>query len=359
MRPLRVLVVEDSLTVRERIVEVLSEDPCFKVVGQTGDGSAAIRLCDSERPDVISLDMVLPGMSGLEVTRHIMSTRATPILVVSASANRGEAFDTFDALQAGAVDIFEKSRMGKDAGWVDALKAALNLVSRIRVVTRPRPRSPADPGPHSSAKSWPTTNSQGASPSLVVLGASTGGPAAFARLLSELPGDFHLPMLITLHMAPMFAAPLAEWLGKHTPLPVRMASDGEPLPSPHPRAPVFLAPPDRHLVLDGGRLRLTSAAERHSCRPSVDVMFESVAFELGSRVIAGLLTGMGRDGASGLLALRRAGAFTFAQDESTCAVFGMPREAVNLGAAEWILPLDQIAASLIKISGAKPGRSST
>jgi two-component system chemotaxis response regulator CheB len=350
MKPLRVLVVEDSLTVRERLVEVLGEDQCFEVVGQAGDGPTAIRLCERERPDVISLDMVLPGMSGLEVTRRIMSTRATPILVVSASMNRGEAFDTFDALQAGAVDVFDKSRMGQDPDWIPELKSALRLVSRIRVVTRPKFQPRLDPGAPPSSGAEFDTDSTRSSHRAVVLGASTGGPAAIAKILGELPKDFGLPILIVLHMASAFATSLVDWLGQHTALSVGLAIDGDPLPAPRPASPVIVAPPDRHLILDSGRLRLTADPERHSCRPSVDVFFESVALELGARAIAGLLTGMGRDGALGLLALRRTRAVTFAQDEQSCSVFGMPREAIELGAAQWVLPLDKVAATLAKLS---------
>lgn len=356
MTPVRVLVVEDSLTVRERLAEVLASDPGFEVVGLASDGLEALRRYESAAPDVISLDMVLPGCSGLEVTRRIMSTRATPILVVSASVNRGEAFDALDALRAGAVDLFDKSRLGTDPGWTDAYRSALRLVSRIRVVTRPSPRTPSPPDPATRPPPAPTV-SEGAAPyRLVVLGASTGGPAALARVLAELPRDFGLPSLIVLHLASLFATPLVEWLGKQVSLPVRLVADGEPLPSPGPGAPVLLAPPDRHLVVQGARLRLTTDPERHACRPSVDVLFESVAREFGQRAIAGLLTGMGRDGAAGLLALRQAGAFTLAQDEATSAVFGMPRAAIERGAAQAVLPLGAIAATLDRLSRAAEER---
>lgn len=353
MSPLKVVVVEDSVTIRERLVEVLRADAAFDVIGQAGDGPTALQICEQRRPDVISLDMVLPGMSGLEVTRRIMSTRATPILVVSASTNRGQAFDTFEALQAGAVDVFEKSRMECSDAWIDELKSALRLVAKIRVVTRPLNRPAMDSGSSSAHfESAPQATADTAR-NLVVIGASTGGPAALFRILGELPRDFRLPILIALHMAPIFARPLAEWLNSHSKRRVRIATDGEPLPACGPSAPVILAPPDHHLILDRGRLRLTDDPERHSCRPSVDVLFESVAIGFGPRTVAGLLTGMGRDGATGLLALRQAQALTFAQDEASCAVFGMPREAIQIGAAELILPLAEIAQRLAKIATSK------
>lgn len=379
MRPVRVLVVEDSRTVRERLVEILGEDPTFEVVGQTGDGTTALHLCETVRPDVVSLDMVLPGMSGLEVTRRVMSTRATPILIVSSSTNRGEAFSAFEALQAGAVEIFEKSRMGSGVAWERDFKAILRLVARIRVVTRPNQRAQADSGHVLHVDPTPPvsrccTQSDADRPSatsirnslspgsytarrLIVLGASAGGPAALAQLLGELPKGFDIPILVVLHMTPLFAPSLAEWLSKQTCLEVRLATDGEPLPAPRAPAPVILAPPGVHMVVSQGRLRLTEDRERHSCRPSVDVLFESVAAELGPRVIAGVLTGMGKDGAAGLLALRRAGALTFAQDERSSVVYGMPQEAVRLGAAELVLPLEAIAKRLLEISRGGEERS--
>lgn len=353
MNPLKVLVVDDSITVRSRIVEVLSEDPAFEVVGQAGDGISALRVCEREHPDVISLDMVMPVMSGLEVTRRIMSTRATPILVVSASVNRGEAFCTLDALQAGAVDIFEKTRIGQDTDWIEPFKSALRIVSRIRVVTRPKVRSSVECVPSSRTIATTKPSSELQTARVVAIGASTGGPAAIARILNELPSNFPLPILITLHMAAAFATPLVEWLERQSALSVRLAVDGEPLPSPRIGAPVIIAPPEHHLLVDSGKIRLTLDPERHSCRPSVDVMFESLAVELGAQTIAGVLTGMGRDGASGLLFLHQASAKTFVQDEASCAVFGMPREAISLGAADSILPLSQIAPYLIDSTSAR------
>lgn len=350
MRPLRIVVVEDSLTVREMILDALRADPGFEIVGQAGDGASALSLIERMRPDVVSLDMVLPVFSGLEVTRRVMSSRATPILIVSASANRGESFDMLDALQAGAVDVFEKSRIGTDSSWAETMKSTLRLVSRIKVVTRPNNRLPAPTGLTKVVESTPNPATPSGGVRLVVLGASTGGPAALARVLSELPKDFRLPVLAVLHLAPLFASALVDWLGRQSVLPVRLAVEGETLPLPGIRPPVILAPPDRHLCLAQGRLRLTSDPERHSCRPSVDVLFESVAIELGTRVVAGLLTGIGRDGAAGMLALRQAGAFTFAQDEASSVVYGMPREAVRLGAAQAVLPLAEIPSTLGEVS---------
>jgi two-component system chemotaxis response regulator CheB len=179
----------------------------------------------------------------------------------------------------------------------------------------------------------------------VAIGASTGGPGAVRELLCGLPADFPLPVLVVIHLGAAFSTALADWLDRECPLRVAFAEDGQALPL-RGGARVLLAPPDRHLALRDGKLRLTQDAPRHSCRPSVDTLFESLAEGLGPAVAACLLTGMGRDGAQGLLALRRAGAFTAAQDEASSVVFGMPREAVLLGGAAKVLPLDQFAPQL-------------
>jgi two-component system chemotaxis response regulator CheB len=182
----------------------------------------------------------------------------------------------------------------------------------------------------------------------VAIGASTGGPAALLAILSALPKTFELPVLVVLHISETFATAMAEWLDGQLALPVRCAVDGEPLPAPGQRC-VLMAPPDRHLEVAGGRLRLSRSPERHSCRPSVDVLFESLAREVGPRTIACLLTGMGRDGAQGLLAIRQSGGLTMAQDEASSVVFGMPGEAIKLGAASHVLSLSDLASRLARM----------
>lgn len=343
---IRVLVVEDSMTVRRRLCEALSADPEVDVVGEADDGKRGIELCRKLRPDVITLDMMLPVMSGLAATEYIMAHCPTPILVVSSSVNRGELFKTYDALAAGAVDVLEKPSGHEPAGvWEQKFVATVKLVSRIRVITHPRARLAAigrpwrDQSPL-AAKGLPA----GERYDVVAVGTSTGGPGAIVEVLRALPRDFRLPVLLVLHLSEPFAAAFADWLDGQTERSVAFAQDGEAMSSTAGR--VIVAPPDRHLLVRDGRLCLTREAERHSCRPSVDVLFESVAREYGAAAAACLLTGMGRDGASGLLAIRHAGGLTIAQDEATSVVYGMPREAVLLGAATRVLPLGDIGPAL-------------
>lgn len=343
MTKVRVLVVDDSITVRRYMVEVLSADPDLLVVGEAEDGKHAIDLCEQLRPDVVTLDMVLPVLSGQAATEHIMAYCPTPILIVSASTNRGELFQTYAALAAGAVDVLDKPS-DQDRDWERRLVASVKLLARIKVITHPRARLGRFGQPSLPSRMVPVRHKP---PQAIAIGVSTGGPGALVEILHGLPPNFPIPILIVIHLGAQFASAFAEWLGSHSPIPVSYAIHGSPLPR---RGQVLVATPDRHLMLSHGELQLTDGAPRHSCRPSVDVLFESLALELGAGCVACLLTGMGKDGAAGLLAVRQAGGTTLAQDEATSVVFGMPREAIQLGAAQRVLPLGQFAGALVAIT---------
>ena len=353
---IRVLVVEDSLTVRRRLCEVIAGDPELELVAEVGDGERAIEACRDLRPDVIAMDMVLPGVSGLGATEHIMAHHPTPILIVSASHNRGELFGTYDALAAGAVDVLDKPRGDElDGDWERRFVAALKLVSRIRVITRPRARLAvrrrASEAPLIDRSAAPVAR---APSRIVAIGASTGGPGAVVEVLRGIPAGFSLPIVLVVHINEPFAQALAEWFDRQSPHRVAYPRDGELVASAAGR--VSMAPPGCHLVVRGGRLRLTADPERHWCRPSVDVLFESVAAEYGAGGAGCLLTGMGRDGAAGLLAIRSAGGTTMSQDEASCVVFGMPREAKALGASMRVLPLAEIGPALATLDPPRPRR---
>jgi two-component system, chemotaxis family, protein-glutamate methylesterase/glutaminase len=351
----RVLVIDDSLTVRRRLIEILERAPDIQVIGEAGDGRRAVELTRQLRPDVVTLDLVLPDMNGLDATEQIMAHAPTPILIVSASFNRGEMFDTYHALAAGAVDVLDKSHDEHDSGWEDRFVAAVRMVSKIKVITHLRARF--DPARRERIARPPLLRSRTPSDDprapaeVIALGASTGGPAALVDVIGAISPTLPVPILVVLHIDAAFAASFAEWLGVQTARTVRVAQDHEPIAGPPGR--VLCAPAGKHLVVEHGQARLTLTPPRHHCRPSVDSLFESVAIEYRARCAAGLLTGMGRDGATGLLAIREAGGFTVAQDEATSIVYGMPREAVACGAAERVLPLQEIGPALEQRVGQK------
>ena len=359
MTKIRVLVVEDSLTIRKRILEVLEADPDIDIVGEASDGKRAIDLCQQLRPDVVTLDMMMPLMNGLEATEFIMAYCPTPILIVSASTNRGDLFKTYDALAAGALVALDKPNGNEpDDVWEKKLVATVKLISRIRVITHPRARlgrMGKTPGVPVDVPEQAQTQQLPGRLRAIAMGVSTGGPGAIIEVLRGLPQGFPLPIFLVMHVGKLFTPAFADWLDGQSSVRVCYAVDGDLLP-PYGQGRVLMAPPDSHLVISGGKLRLTRTPERNSCRPSIDVLFESCAQELGAGAVGCLLTGMGKDGAAGLLAIRRAGGRTIAQDEATSVVFGMPREAILLGAAEQVLALDQIAPRLGVLADARAGR---
>lgn len=342
---IRVLVVDDSLTVRHHLIDILARDPEMQVVGEADNGRRAIELTKQLRPDVVTLDLVLPDMNGLTATEQIMAHTPTPILIVSAALNRGEAFDTYAALTAGAVDVLDKSCNEADPMWEDHFVASVRMVSRIKVITHLRGRLN---GSRPARASRPPPNiapaDSRAPADLIAIGASTGGPGALVEVIGSIAPSLPVVMLVVLHIDASFNDSFADWLGVQTSRSVEVAREGDPISGPPGR--VLFAPSDRHMVIERGAVRLDSSPPRHHCRPSIDTLFESVAREYGARSAAGLLTGMGRDGASGLLAIRQQGGFTVAQDEATSIVYGMPKEAVACGAAERVLPLGEIGRAL-------------
>ncbi|MGH6725791.1 MAG: chemotaxis-specific protein-glutamate methyltransferase CheB [Pseudolabrys sp.] len=348
MPKLRVLVVEDSPTVRKRLLDALAMDADIEVVGKAEDGKRAVELCRSLRPDVITMDMMMPIMTGLAATEYIMAHQPTPILIVSASVNRGELFKIYDALAAGAVDVLEKPTGEEfDGIWEQRLFAAVKLVARIKVITHPRGRLESKlPLPNGNGRR-PPDGQAGQAVDIVAIGASTGGPGAVVEVLRALPPDFQVPVLVVVHMNAPFGSAFTDWLDAQIERSVVHATHGASLAAVSGR--VMVAPADQHLVVRGRRMYLTKDAERHSCRPSVDVLFESIALDCGASAAACLLTGMGTDGALGLLKIRDAGGMTIAQDEATSVIYGMPREAAIRGAARCVLPLKDIGPRLVSL----------
>jgi two-component system chemotaxis response regulator CheB len=348
MQKIRVLVVEDSLTVRKRLIQALATDPGIEVVGEAEDGKQAVELCRRHRPDIITMDMMMPVMSGLAATEHIMAHQPTPILIVSASINRGELFKIYDALEKPTGEEL-------DDRWEQRLCSAVKIVAKIRVITHPRARLAPQrrvgaPLPARRGEAGPAS-----APSfeVVAIGASTGGPGAIVEVLRRLPARFQVPILIVLHMNEPFGSAFADWLGAQIERKVAQPRHGDSVASA--RGQVIVARSGHHLAVRNGRMHLTLDDERHSCRPSVDVLFESVAVDYRGSAVGCLLTGMGRDGAQGLLNIREAGGVTIAQDERSSVVYGMPREAALLGAATHVLSLGDIGPQLAALQGVETG----
>ncbi len=347
---MRIAIVNDLRLAVEALRRVVASRPDTRVAWVAYDGAEAVRRCAEDRPDMILMDLIMPGMNGAEATRRIMRDTPCPILVVTATVD-GNIGLVFEAMGFGALDAVNTPVLGPDG----SLAGARDLLRKIEILShlvRPGPGVPAAGGPRPTAGSGPAARPRpapGGAPPLVLLGASTGGPAALATILAALPGDLHAGLVVVQHIDQEFAPDLAVWLGRHCALRVRVAPAGC-----RPEAgTVWLAATNDHLVMRPGGA-LAYDAEPAACvyRPSVDVCFASAAEHWPAPGAAVLLTGMGRDGGAGLLALRRAGWATIAQDEATSVVYGMPRAAVELQAAARILPVSAIAAEILRNLGA-------
>ncbi len=343
--PLPIVVVEDSPTQRAALVRVLEGDGDIRVVATAEDVDGAVRTVDEHRPGAVLMDLGLPGGGGVAAIARIMASQPVPVLALSALIADRDAGLAVEALAAGAVDVLPKPERWDEAETTD-LRRRLRRVARVPVVRRRPPAArTAEAGPDVTAhgEARPTAPREPASAGVVVgVVASTGGPAALVALLQALAG-VPVPVLVVQHIHPSFASGLAGWLGRATGWPAEVAAAGAP-----PRAgTVHLAGSGAHLVLDrGGRLACSAEPADTLHRPSGDILLASLAERLGARAVGIVLTGMGDDGAQGLLAIRRAGGTTFAQDAETSAVFGMPRAAAACGATDALLPPSGIAEAI-------------
>ncbi|WP_247879985.1 chemotaxis-specific protein-glutamate methyltransferase CheB [Azospirillum sp. TSA6c] len=365
-RRIRVLVVEDSPVIQQLLSHVISADPRLEVAGIASSGEQALRMIERTAPDVVSLDIRLPGIDGFEVTSRIM--RQTPLPIVVVASDVRDLDIPMRALQAGALAVVEKPGSMARADYQTVahhLCTQLVIMSQVKVIRHRITARGARPGSGLSAGVSPEAPSQDSRlpdnrlPDEAVaadgrlrrfravgLVASTGGPAALAKILRDLPADFPLPVFVVQHMGAPFMAGFANWLGTVSALPVRLGEAGL---TPRPGT-VYVAPGDRHLLVDGATLRLTADPMVCGQRPSGEVLFQSMARAYGASGIGVLLTGMGEDGARGLVDMHTAGAYTIAEHASTAVIHSMPGTAVRLGGAVEELPLDRVAGRLLQLT---------
>jgi two-component system chemotaxis response regulator CheB len=342
MPRLKVLIIDDSALVRQLLTQILGNDPEIEVVGAASDPILAWEKIKTHRPDVLTLDVEMPRMDGLVFLERLMSIKPTPVVMVSSLTEHG-CETTLRALELGAVDFVTKPKIDVSTGTVqlaDEIVAKVRAAARARVRVRPKNASPSAP-----AKSPAPAALLRSTQKVIAIGASTGGTEAICDVLTELPSDAP-GVVIVQHMPPGFTASFANRLDRTCRIRVKEARDGDRILDGH----ALLAPGGYHMqVVRSGanysvQVAMGEPVNRH--RPSVDVLFHSCARYLGANVAGVILTGMGGDGARGMQAMHQAGAKTIAQDEASCVVFGMPREAIALGGVDHVLPLGAIAGKL-------------
>jgi two-component system chemotaxis response regulator CheB len=341
--PIRVVIVDDSLVPREMLKQILASDPEIEVVGVARDGREGYELVRELRPDLVTMDIHMPVMDGLEATERIMAEAPTPILVVSTSVHGEGMGAAFDALEAGALEVMKKP---EPRDWEDMQRVGRDLIRRVKVLSnvrvithiRGRQRTP-EVAPVGARPVVPTKIE------LVAIGSSTGGPSALLHVLGSLPPGLPVPIVVTQHIADGFVPGLANWLDAGCKIPVRLAREGAPLQP----GSAYLSETGKNLEVRSMLAHYVAPREDQLYVPSADTLFESVLREHGRRSVGIILTGMGADGALGLKKMHDVGATTIAEDESTCTVFGMPRAAIEMGAASTVLRVEAIGEELVRL----------
>lgn len=333
---------EDSTTARELMVEMLSSDPECQVVGQASNGIEAVERTRELRPDVVTMDIHMPRLNGFDATKQIMIESPTPIVIVTASLDPSDVQTSMNALRAGALTVVAKPRGPGSSDFEESSKefvSTVKLMSQVKVVRHWRQRTKVELPP-------PRPASGKGNARIIAIAASTGGPGALVRLLSEFPGDLPVPIAVVQHIANGFGEGFVTWLNSCLSLKAKLAENGEPLLP----GTVYVAPDDRHLGVSArSTTLLTSAPPVGGFRPSGTFLFESVAKAFGTTAIAVVLTGMGQDGVEGLKFVREAGGTIIAQDEESSVVFGMPKAAIATGFVDYVLPLPAIAPRLLSL----------
>ncbi len=337
---INVLIVDDSRLLAELIQDILSSDPQVRVVGIAKNGKEALEKVKALRPDIITMDVHMDVLDGVEATKQIMTENPTPILIVTNSISPENSEKIFHALSYGALDVFDKGRIEfKD----DRVSRDL-LIHQVKYLSRIAVKPYGTLKDSTARKQGIPSQGRKASDKIVAIVASTGGPQAILRILKDFNGDFPCGVLIVQHISKGFEANLMHWLNETCAIDVRIAKDHEVI---HP-AVAYIAPNDKHLRVNGeGKIELGPDLAVGGFRPSGDILLRSVADVYGKNAIGVILTGMGKDGAEGMMAIKKKHGVTIAQDEKSCMIFGMPKTAIEKGAVSQVLPLEKISQAIL------------
>ena len=338
---IRVLIVDDSGLVREILKKILETDPFIQVVGMAENGERAVELVQKLKPDAITMDVNMPVMDGFKATEQIMAYCPTPILILSSVIDKEGIYTTFNALAAGALDVMEKPSGLESKVWTkmgDVLIQKVKAVSKVRVITHVKGKS-REILKHTEPVSLPEPDKY----EIVGIGASTGGPSVVMQILKNITANNTLGILVVQHMASGFIKGFVDWLADACEVKVKLAKDDEKIE----KGQVLVAPEGFHTIVRNKKtIGLISGEKVHGVKPSVDILFNSVAEVYGKSAIGVLLTGMGADGAEGLKHIKDKGGITIAQSENSCTVFGMPKVAIEKGAVSKVLSVEDIIRTL-------------
>jgi len=341
--PIRVLLADDSLISRDFLREILQATNDITVVGEAHNGQQAVEMVERLKPDIVCMDLEMPVMSGAEAIDQIMHRKAVPILVVS---GEDDAEKAYQALSLGALEVMKKPRFTQQDS--DEFANKIRLLAGVPVITRMRRKSNM-PQTYSSTQDG-DTEQQGFK-RVVAIACSTGGPQALSYLLAQIDANFPAPILICQHMSDGFVDGMAQWLSGFSSLPIKVAVHGERIEAQQ----VYLSPSEQHMTVDAShRIKLLARQEQDIYRPCCNFLLDSVAQHFGQHAIALIMTGMGRDGASGMHKIKESGGITLAQDEASSVIFGMNHEAISLGCVDEIIALEALPHRLNQlVLGAK------
>ncbi|MDP2400632.1 MAG: chemotaxis-specific protein-glutamate methyltransferase CheB [Actinomycetota bacterium] len=344
MKRIRVLIADDSSLARSLLRGILEDEADIEVVGEAGNGREAVDLARELKPDLITMDIEMPVMNGLDAIEEIMCSKAIPILVVSSVA---DAVNALDAVGRGALEVVGKPDYSPEEAA--SFVARVRLLAGVMVITRMRPRKSvlAAPPLTPSPAAFPRLSDSGEYARVFAIACSTGGPQALAQILPALPEDFPCPVVIAQHISDGFAGGMAEWMARLCKLPVRLAADGDRLQA----GVIHISPSEQHCsVVPTRRIAFVNRSERDIYHPSCDVLLASVAEVFGPQAVGIILTGMGRDGARGISRIRAMGGLTLGQDEGSSVVYGMNRVAIETGDVQQVLPLSAIADEMVRLA---------